>query len=729
MKGANQSKDTQQLELEEVQQKKKGKKKMKKKKKGTNEPNYSFIVSRRKLSALDLIIRRYYMTIDASKGCVVLSPLSDCISEVSMEFGLHQIIVGDHQSTMIRVKTLNGKDIYYEFDVRQAKDEFVDLLDDVKQKSGSNNFNSPHILPRGIGFGADHSIGDIQHQLQLNVHVHSMFDDDDIDVDPIYDDECAVCRATLCNCSTLYLFVLLSCAHLLMIYLYTQTENAVIDEEMIILWILFNMICLRVCAIQWIRTKCILLCTKMFDCIWCHRFAYYGFSAHSLITIWCIVWLTWNTMNIGLRIWTHSDNTPQYVTPQQTICFGFIVLSLTFVVFAQCAYCRCRCCSVTLSHLLHTVLARLACCFLGIYGVLYCNMNSVSSSTLVLLFWVFSLVLIYDFVFYFIFVCLLSKNQSKIDAKHIGIRVLSDEQCEVQIPLKVSSFEYILMSDDGATWIKLPILLTTNKKENNDTLQHHHQQYPLKMRHAVKNVERNPYHLPDTSSNEHEQVDQVSEFYKLKHTLTRSTRNNQYEAVGQGRAGHGGFIGSSIDEDDAFEEEIHKKNDLCSVMIHSRNKIGQRMIETASHCFEEPDFALYIEKYDRALSIMCFAVVYKRIGIIATDDRVIPAIAYLESGAPILQYIDLVWIANKPKKQYHNLYQLLQSNKHKNNRKRNIKIVDMTKKKSSKEKHIASFINNISSQAIFALTSRHQGERIQKESKHAVVYIQHTEWY
>eukprot|EP01083_Nonionella_stella_P172527 592357_1 len=52
---------------------------------------------------------------------------------------------------------------------------------------------------------------------------------------------------------------------------------------------------------------------------------YYGFSAHSLITIWCIVWLTWNTMNIGLRIWTHSDNTPQYVTPQQTICFGFIV--------------------------------------------------------------------------------------------------------------------------------------------------------------------------------------------------------------------------------------------------------------------------------------------------------------------------------------------------------------------------------------------------------------------
>eukprot|EP01083_Nonionella_stella_P294489 1001106_1 len=256
MKGANQSKDTQQLELEEVQQKKKGKKKMKKKKKGTNEPNYSFIVSRRKLSALDLIIRRYYMTIDASKGCVVLSPLSDCISEVSMEFGLHQIIVGDHQSTMIRVKTLNGKDIYYEFDVRQAKDEFVDLLDDVKQKSGSNNFNSPHILPRGIGFGADHSIGDIQHQLQLNVHVHSMFDDDDIDVDPIYDDECAVCRATLCNCSTLYWFVLLSCAHLLMIYLYTQTENAVIDEEMIILWILFNMICLRVCAIQWIHTKC-----------------------------------------------------------------------------------------------------------------------------------------------------------------------------------------------------------------------------------------------------------------------------------------------------------------------------------------------------------------------------------------------------------------------------------------------------------------------------------------
>ena len=118
----------------------------------------TFEVMRKRLSRLDLIERRYYLTIERETEKVILSPTADYHLEPECEFGLHQIIVGDYQSTLIQIKTLSGKHIFYEFDFRQNKDEFVDLLDEIKHESEQNGtrerISSSELLPRGSGFSS-----------------------------------------------------------------------------------------------------------------------------------------------------------------------------------------------------------------------------------------------------------------------------------------------------------------------------------------------------------------------------------------------------------------------------------------------------------------------------------------------------------------------------------------------------------------------------------------------
>ena len=682
----------------------------------------TFEVTRQKLSALDLIERRYYLHIDRESEKVILSPTNDYALEIECEFGLHQVIVGDYQSTLIQIKTLSGKHIFYEFDVRQNKDEFVDLLDEIKHESNQRSrtrsrLSSSERLPRGSGFPD---------------FINPAIVEDDVDPN-FYEDECSICRATLCTPSTFYWFIGLSIIHISVAYLYanyfhSSLKDFISLQNVLLIWILINMIVLRISAVGLIRKKCTLCCAKVFDCIWCHRFAFYGFSSESLMTVWTIFWLAWITIIVAEQVWKTSN------TPIQVVSFGFVVLSLTFLVFAQFAYCRCRCCTKTLSNLLHSVLARLACCFMAIYGVL----NIVSTTTDLIIiaydpgFWL-SVVLLLEFLIYFISVCVLQKNQLEIKGKDVSLRVMSDDLAEIQIPFNIDPFSYIWLSDDRAQWIKLPILSTTISKSSLNKSHKNKLSVMNRLKSNPKiNVEKNPYHHQQNSSGDIE-LQTMTDIYKnktrLKHTLSRS--KNKYEAVGQGRVidynerDRTGFVVGSMD--DTIEELMSNDNDdECGLIIHSRNKMGKRMIENLSYCYEESSFPIYIKKYDSPLTIMCFAFVYKRIGIIATDDRIIPAISYIlyNNNNNNKQYIDLLWLVNKPQKQYNNLYQLLQLNKNKN-----IKIVDMTKKKTSKEKQIGIFLKNISSQAIFALTSRHQGLRIKKESKHALVYIQHTEWY
>merc|ERR1712242_519239 len=102
-----------------------------------------------------------------------------------------------------------------------------------------------------------------------------------------------------------------------------------------------------------------------------------------------------------------------------------------------------------------------------------------------------------------------------------------------------------------------------------------------------------------------------------------------YEAVDSGRAGGGRFGTTDSTVIDTYDADSVDNTSLCSVMIHSRCPMGKRMIRECSHCYEEGKWPLFIQKYECPLSVMCFATGYKNITLIATDERVIPAISYL----------------------------------------------------------------------------------------------------
>ena len=292
-----------------------------------------------------------------------------------------------------------------------------------------------------------------------------------------------------------------------------------------------------------------------------------------------------DTVIIAQQVWDTSN------TPLQVIAFGFVVLALTFLVFAQFAYCRCRCCTKTLSNLLHTVLARLACCFMAIYGVL--NAVSITENGDNILdivysppFWL-SIILISDFIFYFIYVCVLQKNQLKIDGKDVKLRVISSELAEIHIPFKIDPVSYVWLSDDRAQWIKLPVLSSTfnrvaHKNENKRRLS------IINMNRRIRSPKReeNPYHHQHNESMDIELqtvTDGFNNKNKLKHSLSRS--KNKYEAVGQGRVMDNmrdrdrcfGFVVGSID--DSIEIINNDTNDAddcdkpqCGLIMHSRNK-------------------------------------------------------------------------------------------------------------------------------------------------------------
>lgn len=718
---------------------------------------YSFLVMRQPLTRLDVVERKYILSISRERQCIVLSPSDDFRREVCCEFGFDQIINGDHQSTTIQIKTLSGKRIVYEFESSESKDEFVDLWEAtnhelrqmVEAGQSPRHRSTSELLPRGVGFVED--LGRVSFQM-----------DGDVDRN-YYDDECSICRASVCTPSTFYWFFLISTVHILGIYFFIDMMTDGVSD-----WVLFNMLILRVSESETLRKRLVLCCVRTFDCASCHYIAYYGVSTQSLITIWTVFWLTWDTVSVGRMLWESEDNSDEMVnsdrTPLEVISFGFVVLSLTFLVFAQFAYCRCRCCSPTVSKTLHTVLARSSYFFMAFYAVL--SIVDVVTDILDLIvlptFW-FSAILFLDFTFYAVSSYVLRRHILIIQGKDISLRVLSNFQCEFHIPFRIDPFSFLWISNDGASWMRVPVLATTfstNRGRCGGSLSICQKRKRSKLNRKRSNVEQNPYHHPpigsvdlyDGQTIEMMELDvddddngknggKTRNQHKTKSKKTTARSKLKYEAVDSGRTG---FFSDDTDHDHGLSGD---DNDFdvarCSIMIHSRNKVGARIIQEASRCFEESRYPLFVKQFECPLNVMCFATSYHRIRIIATDDRVIPAISYLlyhrdrdviGSGHHGLyhQEVELLWLANRPAAQYQNLYEmltLLKTTSDLPSTTRNlIEIVDM-KKKNSMEKQIEQFLHGVQSQAIFALTSRHQAQRIRRLSRHAAVYAQRTEWY
>ncbi len=149
-----------------------------------------------------MIERRYCLTIQRETSKIILSPINidnnynNC--EVSIEFGLHQIIdCSDHLSTDIQITTKYDKKIYYEFDIQHKKDVFMDILEEIKHDTvnTNNNLDYSDAIPHGTGF--------YYNENDININKYEE------DVDPIYDDECSICVSKLLTQSTIYWFAIL----------------------------------------------------------------------------------------------------------------------------------------------------------------------------------------------------------------------------------------------------------------------------------------------------------------------------------------------------------------------------------------------------------------------------------------------------------------------------------------------------------------------------------------